>query len=507
MEINLSSLWNSERESDLMPSLPDLTQLSHAQKDELIRLLWPLQQQVQDLMVRMAAMQERITQLEGRLAQNSKNSSKPPSSDGLRKPAPKSLRKSGQNPNGGQLGHSGSTLRQSAHADETVNHFGETRCRACQRDIFEQEVAQTRQVFELPELAMRAVAHQQMRSTCTCGAVHFGAWPAGVNAPVQYGASVKAMAVHLNQHHLVPLARTAALMQDLYGVRLSQASIQRFAQEAALALRPTVAAIGQAVQTAGVVHADETGIRVIGQLHWLHCAVTDTLTWLAPHAKRGTVAFEALGLLEGINGVLVHDGLASYKGLDCTHSLCNAHHIRELVYIHEQENEKIWDPWAQEMIDLLLQALGEVDLAQGPLDESRQAWFEARWSALLERGEMLNPQTQRTGTSQDMGMGSRGRIKQSKAVNLLKRLREHRQEVWRFMTDVGVPFTNNLAEQALRMAKVKQKISGCFRTEHGADTFFIIRSYLATMAKQKNNLFDCLVSVFDRQTIQPSFAV
>src|SRR5665647_104976 len=256
-----------------MQSLPDLSQLSHAQKDELIRMLWPLQQQVQDLMAQMVVMQERITQLEGRLAKNSKNSSKPPSSDGLRKPAPKSLRQSGQHPNGGQPGHSGSTLRQSAHVDETVNHFGQTRCSACQRDIFEQEVAETRQVLELPELRMRTVAHQQMRSRCTCGAVHLGAWPAGVNAPVQYGASVKAMAVHLNQHHLVPLARTAQLMQDLYGVSLSQASIQSFAQEAAQTLCPTVAAIGQAVQGSGVVHADETGIRVKGKLHWLHLSL------------------------------------------------------------------------------------------------------------------------------------------------------------------------------------------------------------------------------------------
>jgi transposase len=353
---------------------------------------------------------------------------------------------------------------------------------------------------------MRTVAHQQMRSTCTCGAVHLGAWPEGVNAPAQYGASVKAMAVHLNQYHLVPLARTAALMQDLYGASLCQASIQSFAQDAAFALRPTVEGIGQAVQGSAVVHADETGIRIKGKLLWLHCAVTSHLTWLAPHAKRGTQAFEALGLLQGIKGVLVHDGLISYKGLECTHSLCNAHHIRELVYVHEQENEKIWDSWAQEMIDLLLQALNEVDLAGGPLAEQRQVWFELQWSKLLERGEEYNPLNQRTGTSQDAGLGTRGRLKQSKAANLLRRLREHRQDVWRFMREDGVPFTNNLAEQALRMSKVKQKISGCFRTEHGADTFFIIRSYLATMHKQKGNLFDCLVSVFNRQTIQPCFA-
>ena len=488
------------------PILPNLNDLSYAQKDELIAALFA---QVQSLSAQQALLIARIAQLEGRLALNSKNSSKPPSSDGLNKPAPKSLRLSGQKPSGGQKGHSGSTLRQSAQVDETVAHQADSRCRVCQCEMLDHEVAETRQVFELPALRIRTIAHQQMCSTCTCGAVHLGAWPEGVNAPAQYGASVKAASVHLNQHHLTPLARTAALMQDLHGVRLSQASIQSFAQDAARLLRPTVAAIGRAVQGAGVVNADETGIRVKGKLHWLHCAVTLTLTWLAPHARRGTLAFEALGLLQGIKGVLVPGGLASYKGLQCTHSLCNAHHIRELVYIDEQENEKIWDPWAQQMIALLLQALKEVAVAAGPLDGQRQAWFEAQWSELLERGEALNPQTGRTGSSSwthDAGTGARGRPKQSKAANLLKRLREYRCDVWRFMTDEGVPFTNNLAEQALRMAKVKQKISGCFRTEHGADTFFTIRSYLATMAKQKANLFDCLISVFDRQPIQPRFA-
>ena len=486
-----------------MQNLPDLSELSHAQKDDLIRTLWPLQQQVQDLIVQMGVMQERIKYLEGRLALNSKNSSKPPSSDGLSKPAPKSLRTPGGKPNGGQRGHSGNTLRQSAHVDETIVHGVGSHCSTCHLELHEHTVAETRQVFELPELRLRTIAHQQIRSTCTCGAVHLGAWPSGVNAAAQYGASVKAMAVHLNQYHLVPLARTAALMQDLYGAGLSQASIQSFAQEAAFALKPTVQAIAQAVQGSAIVNADETGIRIRGELHWLHCAVTKTLTWLAPHAKRGTLAFEALGLLMGFKGVLVHDGLISYKGLECTHSLCNAHHMRELVYVHEQEGERIWDSWAQEMIDLLLQALKEVDLVGGPLSLERQAWFEGQWSQLLQRGEEFNPPKQRTGTSQDADLGKRGRLKQSKAVNLLKRLREHRQDVWRFMREDGVPFTNNLAEQALRMAKVKQKISGCFRTTHGADTFFKIRSYLATMHKQNANLFDCLVSVFNRQTIQP----
>lgn len=451
-------------------------------------------------------MADRIRLLEARLAQSSQNSSKPPSSDGLRKPAPKSLRQTGQNPNGGQKGHSGTTLRQSTQVDQTLEHRSPSRCSVCQMEMLDHEVSETRQVFELPKLNVQVIAHRQWRSRCSCGAVHLGAWPHGVNAPAQYGPSVKAMAVHLNQHHLVPLARSAQLMEGLYAVSLSQASIQSFAQEAALVLLPTVAAIGVAIQAAAVVHADETGIRAQGRLHWLHCAVTPTLTWLAPHAKRGAAAFEALGLLQGVKGVLVHDGLMAYKALTCSHSLCNAHHIRELVYVHEQEGERIWDAWAQEMIDLLRQALREVDAAAGPLEPSRQAYFEAQWAALLERGEAFNPQAGRSGSSADAGLGSRGRIKQSKATNLLKRLREYAADVWRFMREPGVPFTNNLAEQALRMAKVKQKISGCFRTEHGAQTFFTIRSYLATMTKQKANRFDCLISVFNRQTIQPCLA-
>lgn len=490
-----------------MTSLPDLSQLSHAQKDELILALW---QQVQQLLVGQQRLQEQLQQLQARLNQTSKNSSRPPAGDGLGKPAPQSLRVAGQRKSGGQSGHIGSTLRQSSQVDQTIQHPPLGPCSACQLPLphSELQIAETRQVFELPPLRAHVIAHQQMRTTCTCGAVHLGVWPPGVNAPAQYGASVQAMAVHLNQHHLLPLARTAALLHDLYGVSLSQASIQSFAQEAAARLSPTVAAIGQAVQASPIAHADESGIRVTGKLHWLHCLVTQSLTWLAPHARRGSAAIEALGLLHGFKGTLVHDGLASYKELACTHSLCNAHHLRELVYIHENEGEKIWDSWAQEMMDLLRQALKEVDQIQGPLDAQRQAYFEASWSALLRRGDALNEPVLRTDTSADasLGLGRRGRPKQSKAHNLLKRLRQYRADVWRFMTDKDVPFTNNLAEQALRMCKVKQKISGCFRTAHGADTFFTIRSYLATMTKQKANLHACLVSVFQGHPIQPCFA-
>ena len=194
-----------------MSDLADLSQLSDQQKDELIRQLWPLRQQVLDLSSQVIGLQGIIKTLEGRLSLNSRNSSRPPSSDALAKPAPKSLRESGQKKSGGQIGHPGSTLRQRQQADEIVDHHGARYCGACQLPLPHGEVVATRQVWELPTLSLRVIEHRQMRSVCACGAAELGAWPEGVVAPVQYGASVKAAAVHLNQHHLIPLARTAAL--------------------------------------------------------------------------------------------------------------------------------------------------------------------------------------------------------------------------------------------------------------------------------------------------------
>ncbi len=467
-----------------MKGLLNLSQMSHEDKDGLILELL-----------------ERVQRLEQRLALNSANSSKPPSSDGYRKPSPKSQRPLGQRTTGGQKGHPGHTLRQSQHVHQVIIHAPVLRCSACQSLLPAGRVIDKRQVFELPAVQAQIIEHQLLASTCACGQGHTGQWPRGVHAPVQYGARAKALVVHLNQHHLVPTARTSALMQDIFGLAISQASITGFAAQAANVLAPTVASIGQAVQASAVVHADETGIRVNNTLQWLHCAVTDTLSWLARHTQRGKLAFTALGILPGVRGVLVHDGLAGYRQFDCVHSLCNAHHIRELVGVHEQ-GEHMWDDWPVQMIDLLVQAKGEVLQRAGPLERERQAWFDQRWQALLERAEALNPPN-----LQERGPGSgKGRRKHSKAANLLKRLRQYKQDVWRFMTHPGVPFTNNLAEQALRMSKIKQRVSGCFRSEVGADAFFTIRSYLATMHKQKQCLFDCLISVFEGRPMQPVLA-
>lgn len=308
-----------------MPGLPDLSQLSHGQKDELIIQLF---QTVQSLVSQVDALQKRIAELENRPRLHSKNSSKPPSSDGLAKsnskPNPKSLRPSGQNPNAGQPGHSGNTLMQATQPDLVIGHtsaLNMTHCSICSSTQLQHAVIERRQVFDLPVLRAQVTEHQLIRSVCICGAVHEGVFPADIHAPTQYGAGAKALAAHLNQQHFVPLQRTCELLGDVFGLPLSQASVLAFTAQAAQHLTATVDAIGQAVQAACVVHADESGIRVQGQLQWLHCVVTPTLTYLAHHAKRGAQAFDALGILGVVRGTLVHDGLLVYKNLDCVHSL------------------------------------------------------------------------------------------------------------------------------------------------------------------------------------------
>ena len=484
-----------------MPNLPDLKQLSHAQKDALIKMLWPLQQQVADLMAQMVVMHNRIKQLDGRLALNSKNSSKPPSSDGLHKPAPKSLRVAGERPTGGQKGHAGSTLSQSTEPDRIVVHDVPDQCQACQREFPFAYVSETRQVFDLPVLRFEVTEHHAMQAICSCGHVHTAQFPAGVNAPVQYGPRAQAAMVHLNLNHAVSVQRTAALMKDFFELPVSQATVIKATQAGADILQPTVQDIGQAIAGAAVAHADESGLRVAQKLHWLHVLATDTLTWMGCHPKRGGEAFESLALLQQFKGVLVHDGWMPYKALECQHALCNQHHLRELVYLLEEQDQA----WAGDMIELLRHAnhFDNLNCAEGktPSYDGQKYQSEVRdlralYDAILAQAQAENPIA--------LATGKRGRPKQSKATNLIGRLRDYSDDVWRFMTQPNVPFTNNLAEQTVRMPKVKQKVSGCFRTLRGAQNYCVIRSYCATLHKQGANIFESLVAAFEGAPHQPS---
>lgn len=467
-----------------MDELPDLARLSVAEKDELIR----------ELFARVRALTTRVIELEARLALNSRNSSKPPSSDGLNKPKPKSLRKLGLHPTGGQKGHPGETLKQVAKPDRVVEHPAPSHCDACHTLLQDAKVVESRQVFDLPPLRFEVTEHQVFAASCRiCGKTCRGDFPDGVLAPVQYGPAARAAVVHLTHHHMMPVQRTGELMGDFFGLPMADATVLAACEEARERLAPTVEAIGQAIQAGEVAHADETGMRVAGTLHWMHVLATTALTWVGCHAKRGKLAFDDFGLLAGFLGTLIHDGWKAYRDLACQHGLCNAHHLRELIYLFEELNQ----PWAGRMIDLLVAACDTVNLLDGPMPAAQLANFRLRYQEILAEGDLLNPLVPKSGKP--------GRTKQSKAANLIWRLRTYADDVWRFAFDHRVPFTNNLAEQAVRMPKVKQKVSGGFRTKNGADTFCTIRSYLATLHKQNTNLFQALTLTFQGHPPQPRF--
>ena len=472
--------------------LPDLNKLSVAQKDELIHELFA---NLSEALKQISALTAKVDELEGRLALNSHNSSKPPSSDGLCKPAPKSLRIPGQRPTGGQKGHKGDTLEQVAKPDYTKEHYPPTACPACHATLSGQVMSLTekRQVFDLPPTKYEVTEHRVFQTRCTCGQVCRGEFPAAVSASVQYGARAKAAVVHLTCHHMMPFQRTAALMGDFHSLPMSDGTVFNIVQEAGRLLKPTVDAIGEAIKNAPVVHADETGMRVGGKSQWLHALATPLLTWVDAHEKRGKEAFEALAILTVFMGTLIHDGWMSYRDLLCTHALCNAHHLRELVYLFEVQGQA----WANKMFDLLVEACHEVTKAGGALPQPRITYYRDAYKTILAEGDLVNPRAPSS--------GKRGKTKQSKGYNLIDRLRIYEDDVWRFASDPNVPFTNNAAEQVMRMLKVKQKISGCFRTTQGISTFCTIRSYIATMHKQKQNVFESLVQTFQGAPPQPRF--
>jgi transposase len=460
----------------------------------LIRELWPLRSLVRQLSAQVATLTEKVAELEGRLAKNSRNSSKPPSLDGLNRPKPKSQRKAGQKPTGGQKGHTGHTLSSVAEVDHIKTHAPPERCDACGGPLTNAVVVEARQVFDIPPLSHEVTEHQRLEAVCSCGKAHRGEFPADVSAPVQYGPRLKAAVVHLTHHHMMPVSRTGDLMGDLFGLPLSDATVLAINGEARTILAPTVMAMGEALKTTPVVHADETGMKVAGTLYWLHVLTTTVMTWIGCHANRGRQAFDAFGILGEFVGTLIHDGWKPYQDLTCVHALCNAHHLRELTYAFEEMRQV----WAKHMIELLVAACHEVDQAGGVLTPDRLTFYRTEYDAILTVGEAANPRAPPS--------GKRGRTRQSKALNLIDRLRDHADDVWRFATDHNVPFSNNTAEQAVRMPKVKQKISGGFRTIAGLQSFCTIRSYLATMHKQGANLFLALTLAFQGAVPQPRFA-
>jgi transposase len=385
--------------------------------------------------------------------------------------------------------------------DRVVSHRP-TACRACGACLDDGAVlgAEHRQVVDLPPRQLEVVEHQAATVACgCCRALTTAAFPPEVSQPVQYGPRLQALGVYLRIYQLLPAARTSELLADVFGSAPSEATLQAAVERCAARLQETEAAIKRGLRRAEVLHVDETGIRVAKQRQWLHGAGTAALTHYGWHAKRGKEATDAIGILPAFTGTAVHDGWSPYWGYDCAHALCNAHHLRELTFVGERDGQA----WAAQMQELLLAIKEHVAAARAAgtarLDAATQQECEARYQRILDDGLAANPPA-----AEARPPGRRGRPKQSKAKNLLDRLSAHRAEVLAFMYDFRVPFDNNLAERDLRMMKVQQKISGCFRSGEGATAFCCIRSYISTARKQGQQVLHALSQVFAGAPFAPS---
>jgi transposase len=442
------------------------------------------------LLQEVAHLTARVAELERQLGRHSGNSSQPPAQDGFRR-RPKPLRRKSARPVGGQVGHPGATLRLQDDPDEVLTHRA-THCGGCGAALHDAPVTHTerRQVWELPVLTCRVTEHRGEHQVCPqCQTLNRPPFPAHVSNVVQYGPRAQAVGVYLRTYQLLPQARASELCEDLFGQRLTPATLGTALQTCAAALRAVETTIKTEVATAEVAHFDETGLRVAGQRQWLHVACTPSTTHYAAHAKRGSAATTAIGILPAFHGIAVHDAWAPYWQQDCAHALCNAHHLRELEAVVEQGDEA----WAQELQDLLRAIKQRVAQAQAAgaegLEAATHEAFQRRYDALVATGLQRHP-------AQPAVAGQKGRTKQSKTHNLLVRLRDHAPEVLRFMTDFRVPFDNNLAERDLRMMKVQQKISGGFRSLAGAEAFCRIRSYISTVRKRGGQVLAALEQVF-----------
>ncbi len=427
-----------------MEQLPDLTRLSEGEKNTLISLLW---EQNQLLRQTIAQLEARVKHLEDRLAKNSQNSSKPPSSDGHSKPNPKSRREKGKRNRGGQKGHSGTTLKQVKTPDQIIDHIA-SNCGQCGNGLQRsKEVGcEIRQVFDTPVLKINITEHRSHKKCCgRCGHITAGTFPVEAYQAVQYGPRCKSLMVYMSQYQLLPYARLKEFFIDLFGQSISEGTLVNVNHEMHKKLEKTELKIRSLLIKSSSLHVDETGCKVDKKSYWLHVASTKKLTYYDVHIKRGTEAMNTIGLLPSYNGTLIHDHLKAYFKYGKNHSLCNAHHLRELTFIQERFQCK----WAKEMETFLLSTKIRVEShyqeTGKSLSEKELKRRYRQYKKIVSQGRIESPRAEKTVPAK------KGRAKESVPRNLLNRLREFGGATLAFMFDPRIPFDNNQAERDIRM--------------------------------------------------------
>lgn len=461
----------------------DVSHLTSSEKTYLIHLL---QEENNLLKEKISRIEMGLKELRDRNAKDSSNSSKPPSSDTNKRKRTKvqktkSLRKSSGKKPGGQVGHPGSYLKPSEDVDEEIRLIVEE-CVSCHQSLKMMPAElETRQVFEIPEPKMYVIEYQSERKYCNqCGCTTVASFPEGVSHKTQYGPRAKSLMVYLNQYHFIPYKRGSEFFDVFYGHRVSPGTMVNAVSDISNRMTAVEEEIKEFIRASKLAHFDETSMKVNGDKHWVHVAGNNQVSHYGFHKKRGYEAMEEIGIYSKFEGTAVHDHLKSYfKNERCRHSLCNAHHLRELRYIYEVQGLK----WGNQVFELLL-------LINQHKEKHMKKGVRFFSPYILKK---YSDEYDKILKSAQSEQAKRGTID---SHNLLKRLRNYKESVLLFMADFSVPFTNNPAEQDLRMNKVKQKVSGTFRSEEGGKDFCRIRSALTTARKNGKNIFQTLYQIF-----------
>lgn len=456
--------------------------------EKLNKIILEKDKVIEDLANRLQKQEDEYKQLKNQLNANSQNSSKAPSTDIFYKPAPKSERIKTGKKSGGQPGHPGKTLEVVENPD-IIKNYPISSCTKCSHDLSSIEaLTKNYQEIDIPPIKPIITEHRVSSKTCPeCKTIN-SAGPKHLIQKIQYGSSVRAFVTYLSVFQFIPLKRVESMCKDLLKLNISEGTLTNIYETSAAMLIGHQDAVKQEIIESDVAHFDESGMTVNGKLHWVHSASTEKVTLYEIHPKRGQDAMNHFDILPKFNGVAVHDGWKSYAKYSASHALCNAHHLRELRGIFERFDHN----WAQKMRELLLkinQSVGEsLALNHVKLPASIAQNYSDEYDEILKLGAAEIPEI----------VNELGKKKNHPSKRLHKRLIKFKTEVLLFMHNFKVPFTNNLAERDIRMVKVKQKISGGFRSFDGAQRFCALRGFISTSKKQGLNIFKAIEKAIHR---------